>query len=282
MISVGDSETSGKHERAPTARRSLRRFPHQPTTNAPSPEDEIHETGQNITEAELPEARPAGSDKGKKTWRSTANPLRPQHDQVRRVTKNSSLLFKPRNIPSSKFVSPQKISEDTSGEFIPRIRLTKLGAPDVGRVLVAQYDSSRRETLVARSVATSLNLQVVPWRPGSLPVLVKDNKGSWIEVREFVSVQADVPDLGTAADLGTCNFGILPAHIEGLEGIEILVGSRVLEKLEEDCGLSSHTRSIIDRSFEEKYVLSPKPSTNPGESNPSTDPDEKGKCLMHP
>ncbi|KAL3302991.1 hypothetical protein RB213_012525, partial [Colletotrichum asianum] len=75
-----------------------------------------------------------------------------------------------------------------------------------------------------------------------------------------------VPELGPVADLGTCNFGILPDDIEGLEGTEILVGSRLLERLEVDCGLSSHTRSRIDHNVKERHSFPMTALTDPGEA----------------
>ncbi|KAF0326006.1 hypothetical protein GQ607_006824 [Colletotrichum asianum] len=158
------------------------------------------------------------------------------------------------------------VFEGENDDRTPKIKLSKHGERHNGRLFEALYDSSRRETLVAGSVVRSLNLEEVPWKPGPHPVLVKDNQGSWIEVKKFVLVHADVPELGPVADLGTCNFGILPDDIEGLEGTEILVGSRLLERLEVDCGLSSHTRSRIDHNVKERHSFPMTALTDPGEA----------------
>ncbi|KAF9876312.1 hypothetical protein CkaCkLH20_06255 [Colletotrichum karsti] len=137
--------------------------------------------------------------------------------------------------------------------LVPRFKISKKGAPGSGRLLHTIYDSSRRETLIAESVVKKLRLPVFPWKPGN-PIEVRSNKGLWLEITAYVTVHAEVPGLSDA-DLGQCNFGIMPDNIQGLEGVEIAVGARALEKLEEDCGLSPETRADIDLNYKGQKVL---------------------------
>ncbi|TDZ34000.1 hypothetical protein C8035_v000563 [Colletotrichum spinosum] len=124
----------------------------------------------------------------------------------------------------------QTPSQEPAGGRFPQGLIVLPGSSgSEGRQVVTKYDWGGDETFISSTVAEEMELPIYPWRPGTQVDFVCAN--CWAFTKRWTAVRLKAVGW-EGLELKQFGFAIMPEDIPQDQGVELLVGKKLIKQLE--------------------------------------------------